>query len=177
MNDRIRKRTKYLTVSAMLAALGVVILSLGAVIEVLDVTTAVMASILIIYAVIELGGAYPWLVWLSTSVLAMILLPQKTPAIFYALFAGFYPIVKEKLEKLKYPISYLLKLVLFHLSIGGILLVFHLFFPSMLDMGGFSWMPIALYVAGLLCFIVYDFALTHLITYYLVKLQKRFRIK
>ena len=37
MADRIRKRTKYLTVSAMLSALGVIFLALGAFIEVLDI--------------------------------------------------------------------------------------------------------------------------------------------
>ena len=89
MRERIQKRTKYLTVSAMLSALGVVLLGIGALVEVLDVTTAIAASFLIIYAVIELGGVYPWLIWLVTSSLALILLPQKTPALFYALFAGF----------------------------------------------------------------------------------------
>ena len=48
MHERIQTRTKYLTISAMLAALGVVLLSLGAMIEVLDVTTAIAASFLII---------------------------------------------------------------------------------------------------------------------------------
>ena len=46
MNDRIRKRTKYLTLSAMLTALSVIILMLGALVDVLDVTTSVLASFL-----------------------------------------------------------------------------------------------------------------------------------
>ena len=81
MRNRIRKQTKYLTVSAMLAALGVVLLSLGAMVEVLDISVAVLASLLTVYAVIEMGGAYPWLIWLVTSVLSLLLLPQKTPVI------------------------------------------------------------------------------------------------
>ena len=177
MNDRIRKRTKYLTVSAMLSALGVVILSLGALVDVLDLTTAVMASFLIIYAVIEMSGVYPWLIWLVTSTLALILLPQKTPALFYALFAGFYPILKERLEPLRSIIAYPLKLLVFHLSLGGIVLAVYLLFPELLDTAGLWWMPVALYIASVLCFLLYDRALTHLITYYLIKLQKRFRIK
>ena len=102
MADRIRKRTKYLTVSAMLSALGVIFLALGAFIEVLDITTAVLASMLCIYAVIEMSGAYPWGIWVVTSILSLLLLPIKTPALFYALFAGFYPILKEKLERLRH---------------------------------------------------------------------------
>ncbi|MBQ7348147.1 MAG: hypothetical protein IJW55_09320 [Clostridia bacterium] len=177
MRDRIRKRTKYLTVSAMLAALGVVFLMLGSLIEVLDITVAVLASILCIYAVIEMGGAYPWLIWLVTSVLSLLLLPQKTPALFYTFFAGFYPILKEKLEKLKRPVSAVLKIVVFHLCLGLIVLVMKLFLPDQLVFDGMEWLPIALYVMCLVCFVLYDFALTQVITFYLVKLRKRFGIK
>lgn len=177
MNDRIHRRTKYLTVSAMLSALGVVILSLGALVDVLDITTAVVASFLIIYAVIEMGGAYPWLIWLVTSCLSLLLLPQKTPALFYALFAGFYPILKEKLERLRDLIAYPLKLLVFHLSLGGIVVTVRLFFPSLLESGAAWWMPLLLYFAALLCFLIYDLALTRLISYYLIKLQRRFHIK
>lgn len=177
MKERVRKRTKYLTVSAMLTALSVVILSLGALIDVLDITTAIFASFLCIYAVIELKGAYPWLIWLTTSMLAFLLLPVKTPAIFYALFAGFYPILKEKLERLKPPISIPLKIVIFHACLAGICLLLSLFIPDSLELGGFWWMPILLYVLCLFCFVIYDLALTRLITFYLVKMRKRFQIK
>ena len=177
MKERIRLRTKYITVSAMLAALGVLFLSLGSLIEVLDITAAVIASLLCVYAVIEIGGAYPWLIWLVTSTLALLLLPQKTPAVFYALFLGFYPIVKEKLERLPRGLAWLLRLVIFHVALGGILLAMRLFFPDQLDMGGLWWMPWALYAASVACFVLYDVALTRVITYYLVRLRKRFQIK
>ena len=177
MNERIRKRTKYLTVSAMLSALGVVLLSLGSLVDVLDLTTAVLASMLCIYAVIEMGGFYPWMIWLVTSVLSLLLLPLKTPAIFYALFAGFYPILKEKLEKLKRPLSDLLKWVVFHLCLAGICLMFWWLMPETLNMDGIKWMPIALYAMSLVCFALYDFALTRLISFYLIRLRKRFRIR
>lgn len=177
MRDRIRRRTKYLTVSAMLAALGVIILMLGSLVDVLDVTVAVLASLLGIYAVIEMGGAYPWLIWIVTSVLSMVLLPQKTPALFYACFAGFYPIVKEKLEKLKRPIALLLKIVVFHLCLGALVVMMRLFLPDLLDMEGLRWLPAVLYALCFVTFLLYDFALTQLITYYLVKLRKRFGMK
>ena len=177
MRERISKKTKYLTVSAMLAALGVLILAIGSFFEVLDISVAVIASLLAVYAVIEIGGAYPWLIWLVTSVLSLLLLPQKTPAIFYAVFLGYYPILKEKLEKLRTWLSLVCKLVSFHLALGLIVLILRLFLPSQLEMGGLSWMPILLYVASLVCFLVYDVALTRLITYYLLRLRNRFRIR
>ena len=130
--SRSSMRIKYITVSAMLCALGVILMSVGSLIEVLDLSTAVLASMLCVYAVIEIGKGYPWMIWLVTSILSLILLPIKTPAIFYALFAGFYPILKEKLEKLSRPISWLLKLVVFHLCLGLIFLILKLFLPSAL---------------------------------------------
>ncbi|MBO5294364.1 MAG: hypothetical protein J6B71_03870 [Clostridia bacterium] len=177
MQGRIRKQTKYLTVSAMLSALGVVFLMLGSLVEVLDISVAVLASLLTVYAVIEMGRAYPWLIWIVTSVLSLLLLPQKTPALFYALFAGFYPILKEKLERIPSFVCYLLKLVVFHLCLGAMVAVMLLFIPDALEMNGMKWLPIALYLAALACFVLYDFALTKIITYYLIRLRKRFGIK
>lgn len=174
---RVRKQTKYLTVSAMLCALGVILLSLGSLVDVLDITMAVLASLFCVYAVIEIGCAYPWLIWLVTSLLSLLLLPMKTPALFYALFAGFYPILKEKLEKRSRPVSWVLKLVVFHVSLGVIVLVLRLFFPATLDMGRIRWMPLVLYLSCVACFVLYDYALSHMITFYLVKLRHRFRIK
>ena len=92
MSKKTSTQVKYLTVSAMLCALGVVILGLGAVIEVLDITVAVIASLLTVYAVIEIGGAYPWLIWVVTSIVALLLLPLKTPVLFYAFLTGYYPV-------------------------------------------------------------------------------------
>ena len=175
--QRVRLKTKYLTVSAMLAALSVVILMLGSLVDVLDITTAVAASVLCIYAVIEMGGFYPWMIWLTTSILAFLLLPMKTPAIFYAMFAGFYPILKEKLEKLKNPISWILKLVVFHICLAGMVGLLYLFVPSLFVVGGMWWLPAATYLLAVGCFVIYDIALTKVITMYLIKFRKRFHIK
>lgn len=175
--SRSSMRIKYITVSAMLCALGVILMSVGSLIEVLDLSTAVLASMLCVYAVIEIGKGYPWMIWLVTSILSLILLPIKTPAIFYALFAGFYPILKEKLEKLSRPISWLLKLVVFHLCLGLIFLILKLFLPSALEGTDVWWMLAAIYGMALVCFVVYDIALTRLITFYLFRLRKHFRIK
>jgi len=176
-NERIRQRTKYITVSAMLSALGVVLLSIGAAVEVLDITTAVLASLLCIYAVIEMGGAYPWLIWLATSLLGLLLLPLKTPAILYGLFAGFYPILKEKLEKLKQPLSLICKLLVFHVCLAGIVAVFLLFLPTDGLLESSKWLPLVLYGMSLVVFVLYDVALTRLITFYLLRLHRRFRIR
>ncbi len=164
-----------LTVCAMLAALGVVLLYLGSMIEVADLSMAVLASLLCVFAVIEYGGSAPWLVFGVTGILSLILIPQKTPAVFYLLFFGYYPILKEKLEKRPKVVAWVLKEVIFNVALVLILLLSHF----LLTASGTT--PILLYVAfaalSEILFPVYDIALTRLISLYLYRLRKRFRIK
>ena len=172
-----RLQVQSLTVSAMLCALGVVILALGALIEVIDLSVGVIASLLCIYAVIELKGAYPWMIWLVTSIVGYLLLPLKTPVIFYALFFGFYPIIKEKAEKLSSPLSWVVKLITLHVSLLVILLTLWLFFPELLSGMGQLLFLVGMYVASLVVFVLYDVALTRIITFYFIRLRHRFRFK
>lgn len=166
-----------MVIGAVLSALGVIILTLGSLIEVLDVSVAVIASFLCIYAVIEMGGVYPWLIWLVTSVLSLILLPQKTPALFYACFAGFYPILKEKLEK--YPVKFAMpiKLLIFHISLLLMYVGMRLFLPTALEGTEFGWILLALYALLVVVFFLYDYALTRIISLYLYRFRNRFKIK
>ncbi len=178
MPKKTSTQVKYLTVSAMLSALGVVILGLGAVIEVLDISVAVIASLLVTYAVIEIGGAYPWLIWVVTSIIALLLLPLKTPVLFYALLTGYYPIIKQKIERrmARLP-AWGVKLGVLTLSLLVIWAVMWLFAPTLLETTGGWVMIAATLVLGVFAFVLYDICLTRLITVYFVKLQKRFRMK
>ena len=178
MSKKTSAQVKYLTISAMLSALGVVILGLGAIIEVLDISVAVIASLLVVYAVIEMGGPYPWLIWIVTSIVALLILPLKTPVLFYALLTGYYPILKQKIERrmARLP-AWTLKMGILAASLVVIWAVMWLFAPALLDTTG-GWVMIAVtLVLGVFAFVLYDICLTRLITVYFVKLQKRFRIK
>ena len=171
-------QVKYLTVSAMLCALGVVILGLGAVVEVFDISVAVIASLLVTYAVIEIGGPYPWLIWVVTSTIALLLLPLKTPVLFYALLTGYYPIVKQRIErKMARVPAWLLKFGVLALSLIVIWVVMWLFAPTLLETTGGWVMIAATLLLGIFAFVLYDVCLTRLIATYFVKWQKRFRIK
>ncbi len=168
-------QTKLLTLSAMLSALGVVVLAIGSVFQTLDLTTAALAAFLCIYAVIEMGGAYPWMVWGVTSFLGLLLLPQKSPAVFF-LFIGCYPILKEKLERMNRIPCWILKLLIFHAMGGLFLLTMCIFFPEEL-LFSLSWMLIGSYVLAVVTFVVYDYALSKVITLYLVRLRDRYRLR
>jgi predicted membrane protein len=99
-NENARIRTRKLAVAAMLCALGVVLLYVGSVIEVLDLTMVGISSVLVFFAVLEMGNPFPFLIYFVTAILSMLLLPSKFAAVFYLLFGGIYPILKAKLERL-----------------------------------------------------------------------------
>ena len=167
--------TKKLTVCAMLAALGVVMLYLGSMIEVLDISMAVVASLLTVIAVIEYGGGAPWMIYGVTAILSLLLLPNKTPAAFYAIFFGFYPILKEKFEKKPRFFSWVLKEITFNVSL---LLVGILTLWLLLGANNSLVNPLTVSIAVVLAeavFVAYDIAMTRLISFYIINLRKRFK--
>ena len=158
---------------AVLSALGVVLLYLGSFIEVLDLSVALLASLAIVVLVIERGGAYPMMTYGVTALLSLLLLPNKVPAVVYACFMGFYPILKEKIEGLRLRlVRILIKLVTFNLSV---LLMWLL---ARVIMGEVTLGAHVAVVGGLLngVFLFYDYALTVLITSYLRVWRKRLKL-
>ncbi len=174
------KRTKKLTVSAMLVALGTVFMVLGAAFEVLDLTAVALASLLMVFAYIELGTPYTFLVWLGTSLLTFIFYPGHFLWLEYLLIFGFYPLAKGYIERLNRPFWLPLKLVyanltFFLLNILSDLLIGISVFS---DMSFFGLNKTAVYIiAGVLlnvAFIAYDIFINVMVRFYFDKLQRRF---
>ena len=175
----IKKSTKRLAVCAMLSAVSVVLLYLGAVTQVLDMTMAVLASLCTVVAIIEYGGLAPWLVYAVSGVLSFILClgGAATPevSIMYILFFGFYPILKEKLEKKKRWVSWVLKEIIFNLALCVLALLSKLLFTA----GDAEPLPIVIlfFLLAEIAFPLYDVALTRLITVYIFKIRPKIKFK
>ena len=171
--ERKIKGTRALTVSAVLCALGVILLALGSLLQVLDLTMAALASILVIFAVIELGGKWPFLIYAVTALLAMLLVPYKTAALVYLCFTGYYPIVKAFAEgRLSKLWGWVLKLLCFNAALALMLFLAFKFFTAFEITG--MWYYLALPACSVV-FVVYDIALTRLIGVYVFKWRSRFR--
>ena len=185
----ISQKTKKMTAGALLAAMGVAVLFVGSLFETLDLTMAAAASFLCVFAVIELGGAYPIMIYVITGLLSVILMPHKMSGWFYILFFGYYPIIKEKLERLSKPVAWLIKLAVLNGALWiSVAVAYFLFLgpdQSKTVMDAFSsifgdssigtWVAGVMYVLVNVVFIVYDVALTRLITVYLVRLRHKIR--
>ena len=127
---------KRMVVAGVLVALSVIILYLGSAIEVLDLTMSAIVSLLVVVIVIEMGYNYAWLTYLATSILSLLLLPQKTPAIFYTCFMGFYPIIKSYVERIGSAfVRRTVKLITGNAAIGLMFLLMSLFVPEEFEGG------------------------------------------
>lgn len=166
-------RTKKLAVSAMLSALGIVLLYLGSATNILDLTAVVIASLLIFFAVMEMGTPYQYLIYGVTSLLAVLLLPDKTAAFAYLLFGGIYPVFKAMFEKLHFVVAWILKFSYFN-TVLTLMIVISKYIMHVEDTGmGFG---ILFYAFANFTFWLYDIAVSQLILLYLVKLRQRFRV-
>ena len=173
------ERTKKIAICAMLSALGVVVLYLGSIVEVLDISMAVIASVFVIFAVIEYGGVAPWTIFFVTGILSTILLPNKLPAVMYLLFLGFYPIIKEKTERLKNRVlQWAIKESVFNVCLILIMLISRYFlYNSVSAIRGILVFEAVFFLLANGTFVIYDIALTRLISLYVFRLRKKFRIK
>lgn len=172
-------RIKRMTISAMCTALGVVILYLGSMVEVMDLTTVFVASFLVVFAIIELGSPWYWLLWLCTSLLSVLWLPNKFCAFEYAFFGGLYPILKYYAEKLPKKTAYILKFVIFNalfcLLVGAMIWFFGMEDITLPVIGKLtpSWYLSIMLLLGNIVFVLYDILLTKLILLYDLRLHAR----
>lgn len=167
------KPVRALTLSAVLAALSVLLLFLGSLFDVTDLAAVMVASFFVVLVVIECRGAWPWLLYVSVSVLSFVLLPGRFVSVEYALFGGIWPILKYWLERLPRLPSFLLKLL-----VGNALA----FFAAWLGLKFFGlevpsalWLKIAAVALWEAVLLLYDLLLTRLIILWCVKYRSRFR--
>ena len=171
---REKTTTRRLTLAAVAAVLGVILLALGSLVQVLDLTMAVLASLLVVLGVIELGGKYPYLIYAVTAILSVLFVTPKTAPLVYLLFAGYYPILKAKLERhFSRPVCWVIKTAIFNIALFACAFVLFKFFTSEIPP---EWIPYwwALFFLTPV-FWLYDVALTRLISAYLFRWRERLR--
>lgn len=163
--------TKTVTMTAIFSALGVVFLYIGSIFDFLDLTAAMAASFIVIFAVIEGGGVVPWMIYAGTAIISLLLLPNKYPAVIYLFFAGLYPMVKSYSERLSIPVALIIKLLFTNAMLTVIILIAKYLLAVPDDELG---LRVTVYIACNAMLIVFDYLLTQLITVYQKKLRRVF---
>lgn len=166
--------SKKVAFCGIMGAVSVLILYLGSLIDVLDLSMSVIASVAVVIVVIEVGYSYAWMTYAAAGLLAILILPKKLAAIFFLIFMGYYPILKSYIEGLKNGVlRWLLKLLSAHAALAVFYLVVKLFMPEELETGA---LLAAIYIVAVVGFVLYDIAITQLISLYFCKFRDRLRI-
>ena len=182
---RRRGSTRRLAMCAVLCALAVVMLGLGAIIEVIDITAAAAASLVLLPILLCYGVKYAWLSYAVTGVLGVLLMPQSLGAWMFAGLTGFYPIIKQRLDRLPRILGWTVKLLLLTAVLLLYLAVFYFIMlggkGSILDafLKGFGEadsppvMAWAVVVLSVFTFVLFDLLIDRLLVLYYIKWQKR----
>ncbi len=115
MNQKRKTPASTMALSGVLAALAVVIMSLGGLIPVATYVSPMLCAILLQMVLISCGARIAWAWYGAVAILAVLLSPDKQAAAVFV-FLGYYPIVKPKLDKL--PLRALWKGILFNASVA-----------------------------------------------------------
>lgn len=94
-NDKVRS----LTFSAMFVAVSVVICVLASVFPTMSLAITAVAGIVSAIALIQVGYKYALLVYIASSILVLLLAPNKECAVYYTVFFGHYPMLKIFTER------------------------------------------------------------------------------
>lgn len=103
-----------MALGGVLAALAVVIMSMGTLIPVATYVCPMLCAVLLQMVLKICGGRIAWAWYGAVSILSALLAPDKEAAAVFV-FLGYYPNVKPKLDKMK--LNWLWKGLLFNISI------------------------------------------------------------
>lgn len=166
------KKSKKIVFCAILAALAAVFVTVGKLIPVGTYVFPAVAGILGAIIVIEIGVKWALAAYFVATALSFIF-GLNEAVLLYAMFFGYYPIIKSVIERLKSRIfEYAVKVIIFNVAMVGAYAVLIPVFG--LEALGFEtmtfvWITLAI---GNVVFILYDIGLTRLITLYFSRYHK-----
>ncbi|MBQ2841501.1 MAG: hypothetical protein IJE72_00535 [Clostridia bacterium] len=172
------KQSSKCALGGIVAALSLVMMISVAVIPFLTYALPAAAGMLIIFMVIETDRKWAFGVYCTVAILGMLLVPDKEVAVMYLAFFGYYPIIKAVFEsKLNTAVGWIIKVLTFVATMVASYAFMMKFMGVTIDETeefGSVAIPILL-GTGTLAFILYDIALTKMITLYMMRWQKHFK--
>ncbi len=170
------KTSVKVSLGGVVAALSLVLMLLTSIIPFGTYAFPAFAGILLVLLVFNLGYAYAFAVYFVTAALSFLLVTDKEAALYYALFLGFYPILKGVIERIpSKPVQYIVKLALFNVCmIAAFYIGITLLSIPKESFNLFGvYLPWVFLIFGNIVFIIYDLCITRLVTLYLLKWHDR----
>ena len=174
------RKTKKLALASLCAALGTVFVSFGALLNVFDMSAALLASLVVLFCLMEMGFRWSIGVYAVISILSLILMPGASAAWTFLLLFGYMPISKfgfERFCKKAVWVAWIPKLALFNTLYAVMVFLLGELLGFTAE-NAFGIPPVAVYIAffvlGNLLYIVCDIFYGRLARIYIVKFRHRF---
>ncbi len=175
-------KRKYLSfkvsLGGVITALSLVLMIVSGATISLEYAIPMITGALLMMLVVEFGKGFAGVIYIAVSILSLLILGNKEPAIMYLMFFGYYPIIKSILEKnLKKVSCWIVKYLLFNVSmIVSYFVVTKIFMISFDDIESFGKFALPLLLlAGNVLFVMYDIMLTRLVSLYIYRWQKHIK--
>lgn len=116
--DNTKKVSYKVSLGGIVAALCLVMMFLTAVFPPLNITLPLFAGMLMSVVAIEVAPSWAFVTYATVAILSFFITPDKEAAIFFSVFFGYYPVLKDVIEKIKLKvIQWLIKLAIFNTAI------------------------------------------------------------
>ncbi len=166
------ENSKKVALGGIVTALSFILMFLTGLISIGTYALPALAGIALVIIVIELGNKWAWMVFAAVSILSVFFAADKEAAVLFVFFFGYYPILKENIERLsKKFLQYVIKFLVFNAAmiISFLVSVYILHIPSdSFIVFGIS-IPLVFLLVGNVVFLLYDYAVSEVISTYINK--------
>ncbi|MEG2000044.1 MAG: hypothetical protein RR053_01425 [Evtepia sp.] len=171
-------KSKKLALCGMLGALMIVIMLLGSLFPMATYCYPAIAGFLLIPVARECGGHSAATLYIATSLLSLMLIPDKEGALLFLFLFGLYPLIKPYVQKIHLrSIRIVVKLIFFDGMFFLAYLLLRVLFMPELSMFASQAMAIVFIVIGNITFLLYDFCLVQLSLIYEYRLRPKLHFR
>ena len=166
-----------ITLSSAIAALSLVLMLMTGMLPLGTFALPCIAGMIVTSVVIECGYKWAFSVYAVVSVLALIVAADKEAVVYFVMLFGYYPLLKGIFEgRIKNIfVQYVLKYAVFNAAVisAFFISIFILLVPIEEFSIGDYYAPWIFLVAGNIFFILYDKAITSVVTLYIRRLRDK----
>lgn len=177
LGDFLKKSYK-IAVCGMSTALSVVLMFLGGVLYIFSYTTPLLLGVIMLMLNKTFGKSSAIVTYFAVSVLSLILVSDKESVLFYISFFGYYPIIKSKLDAMKYKaLTVILKILLFNFALAVTEVIsFYVFGIPFFENGIKSvWIVVSFALAMNVIFALFEYLLNKFIILYVNRLEPKLK--
>ncbi len=171
---KLKKSVKITAFSSVMSALITSIIVVGSLIEVFDLICASICSLTIHIINKKTSTRTALMIYAVSSALSVILLPLRSCSLYFLVFFGYYPIIREFFgRKIKSKIiSYLLLLLIYNITMISLFMLFSNLFGINNEP---VYMYIALIISSNMFYVAFDLLISRVMIIFDYKVSKFFK--